>query len=193
MNRDKVEGLLNELAKRFERDALEGISWLNEQFRDDPMTSKALLILISMRYPQYSEAISSYLQVYFYIREEKRDTDEVPFNLIKQLVFSQLSTASLLFHHGNDVEARKAIQRSIIDLTDFLHRWDISSQSEAEDNTNLTDDIRTVIKASEKHLDRLCDFVIVANQDKILKEMVAFKITLDTLDERIRKFIATRF
>lgn len=195
-NEDKVFGLVDEWARRFEGNVLQGIAELNETYKDDRMTSKALLTLIALAYPEYAEPILGYLKVYFYVseNEKKKSGDEIPFNLIKELTYTQLTTVSLLLERGETKQAGGHIDEMIEQLSDFKHSMEITTlKTEAQVINELSGNIEQSIKASKKHLDRLADFVIVANQDKILNEMIAFKRALATLEERVQNFIVNKF
>lgn len=192
-NDDKVAKLVDEWAVRFEGNVLEGIAQLNEAYRDDRMMSKALMSIIALQYPQFGDTITSYLKVHFYIveKEKTESIDPIPFNLVKELIYTQLTTIPLLLQLGENKEAKERIEEIIEHLSDFIYGMEVDFPSEAHEE--LSESIHKSLKASEKHLDRLADFIIVANQDKLLKEMIAFKKTLAVLEELLQDFIVTKF
>lgn len=192
-NDDKVAKLVDEWAVRFEGNILEGIAQLNEAYRDDRMMSKALMSIIALQYPQFGDTITSYLKVHFYIveKEKTESIDPIPFNLVKELIYTQLTTIPLLLQLGENKEAKERIEEIIEHLSDFIYGMEVDFPSEAHEE--LSESIHKSLKASEKHLDRLADFIIVANQDKLLKEMIAFKKTLAVLEELLQDFIVTKF
>jgi hypothetical protein len=189
-NEDKVVKLVDEWAMRFEGDVLEGIAQLNEAYKDDKMMSKALMDLIALQYPQFKDIITSYLKVHFYIAEDEKpeSLDPVPFNLVKELIYTQVTTITLLLQLGENKEAKERLEEIIEHLSDFVSSM-AGDFPGAEVQDELSTNIHKSIKAVEKHLDRLSDFVIVANEDKLLSEIIAFKRALAVLEEQLQSFI----
>jgi hypothetical protein len=189
-NEDKVVKLVDEWAMRFDGNVLEGIAQLNEAYKDDKMMSKALMDLIALQYPQFKDIITSYLKVHFYIAEDEKpeSLDPVPFNLVKELIYTQVTTITLLLQLGENKEAKERIEETIEHLSDFVCDMEVDLLGN-EAQEGLSVNIRKSIKASERHLDRLADFVIVANEDKLLNEIIAFKKTLAVLEEQLQSFI----
>lgn len=189
-NEDKVVKLVDEWAMRFEGNVLEGIAQLNEAYKDDKMMSKALMDIIALQYPQFKDIITSYLKVHFYIaKDEKTESlDPVPFNLVKELIYTQVTTITLLLKLGENKEAKERLEEMIEHLSDFVYSMDGDFPG-TEVQDELSTNIHKSIKAAEKHLDRLSDFVIVANEDKLLSEIIAFKRTLAVLEEQLQSFL----
>ena len=189
-NEDKVVKLVDEWAMRFEGNVLEGIAQLNEAYKDDKMMSKALMDIIALQYPQFKFIITSYLKVHFYIAEgEKPESlDPIPFNLVKELIYTQVTTITLLLQLGENKEAKERLEEVIEHLSDFAYSMEADFPG-TEVQDELSTSIHKSIKAAEKHLDRLSDFVIVANEDKLLNEIIAFKRTLAVLEEQLQSFI----
>lgn len=195
-NDDRVAELVDTWAMRLEGNVLEGIAQLNEAYKDDKTMAKALMSIIALQYPQFSDAITSYLKVHFYITEKDKTerNDAVPFDFVKELTYTQLTTVSLLLQLGENMEAKELVEEIIEHLCDFAHELEIAApKDEAQVWQELSENIHKSIKTSEKHLDRFGDFVIVADQDKLLKEMIAFKKTLSVLEEQLQDFIVAKF
>ncbi len=195
-NDDRVAKLVDRWAMRLEGNVLEGLAQLNEAYKDDRTMAKALMSIIALQYPQFSDTITSYLKIHFYIAEKDntKSNDAVPFDFVKKLIYTQLTTVSLLLKLGENIEAKERVEEIIEHLCDFVHELEIAApKGETQEWQELSASIHKSIKTSEKHLDRFGDFVMVANQDKLLKEMMAFKKTLAVLEEQLQDFIVYKF
>lgn len=182
-NDDRVAKLVDTWAMRLEGNVLEGIEQLNEAYKDDKMMAKALMSMVALQYPQFSDAITSY---FYIVEKDGTDSDDpVPFNFVKEHIYTQLTTISLLLQLGENMEAKEHMEEIIKHLCDFVHELEIAAPK-AQAWQELSENIHKSIKTSGKHLDRFGDFVIVADQDKLLKEMIAFKKTLAVLEEQLQ-------
>ncbi len=197
---DKVTHLVDEWAKRFETDIIAGINELNDSHKNNSRVVKSLLTVIALKYPQYETAIYSYLDVRSYLEEkggeepDKSNENKNVAIVIGRLIRTKMCTVSLYLEFGEDDKALQTMEDAIEIMLDFRHHMEVEPFNvKAQTPEGLAHDICSSIKATEKHLDRLADFVIIANQDKILKEMIAFKKTLAVFEERIQEFIESRF
>ena len=197
---DKVTRLVDEWAQRFETDIITGIKELNEAYKNNGRIVKSLLTVIALKYPQYETAIYSYLDVRSYLEEkdgeepDKSNENKNVAIVLGRLIRTKMCSVSLFLEFGEDDKALQTMEDAIQHMLDFRHYMEVEPFNvKAQTPEGLAHDICTSIKAAEKHLDRLADFVIIANQDKILKEMVAFKKTMAVFEERIQEFIESRF
>lgn len=196
MEHEKILKLVEECAATLSPDKIEGIKKLEGQFKDDPLTLKSLLTLVALQFSEHSEFITSYLLVgVFLAGERERMTIEEHlkhYPSIRNIVISKLDLVNLLLHKRKYDASEEAIRYIIEVLGDLLH--DMAIGRNAVPNMDARKGkIHDAINVLQKRLNRLSDFVVVANQDKILREMAELQSSMKNLETSVQEHITSDF
>jgi hypothetical protein len=175
-----------------EPDPVKGLEEIAIEFKDDPLTHKAILGMIVMCFPKHSDIVLDYLRIHYIVEHNKKPRLEEHlkfFPALRRLILSQLENVNLLLEQKNYLKADETIGRIAEEIEELSHSVTFGK---TEKKTS-EEKIEIAIKGCTKNLDRLHDFVIVANQDKILKEMIALKKAMEELETEIQRYIVSNF
>lgn len=194
MDHEQILKLVEECAAKLAPDPIAGVKQLEAEFKSDPNTLKGILGLIAMNHKEHSTFIFNYLQVGYFVssegREKKYDDHVAHFPHSRELIITQLDIIDNLFQSANYVDAEKTIMKIGGVLEDLLHTLSLAG---AVDKSSKQHSIHSDIEAFRKKLDRLSDYIVVKNEDKIITEMAAIQKAMRELEAETQIFLFENF
>lgn len=194
MDHEQILKLVEECAAQLSPDPIAGVKKLEAEFKSDPNTLKGILGLIAINHKEHSKFIFNYLQVGYFVssqgREKKYDDYVAHFPHSRELIITQLDTIDNLLQSSRYTDAEKTILEAVGLLEDLLHTLTLAGQV---DKSSKQHSIHADIEAFRKKLDRLSDYIVVKNEDKIITEMAAIQKTMRALEAQIQIFLSQNF
>ncbi|MBL0741234.1 hypothetical protein [Chryseolinea lacunae] len=185
---DELMSLVDRYAGYLTDDPAEGLKRIVDELGVDSALLRGMLSIIALHHKEHAPYLLNYMTVGLELKH--RDNPGYQEHLksyapFRNFVTSQLDLIGLALFHGKMTTVEGVIGEIVEELDKLAHDRLIRTTPVV----NTDDAIFQGIESLQKSLNRLSDFITIANEHKTLKEMAVIQKLFDTLTADVQKYV----
>lgn len=185
---DEVMRHVDRYAGYLTDDQVSGLKKITDDLGVDSTLLRGMLSMIALHYREHASYLLSYMTVglELRLREDEQYLDHLKaFAPFRNLVTTQLDLIAMALYHGKLDTVETVISEIFGELTRLAHDRLINTMPAV----NKDDAIFNTIESLQKCLNRLSDFITIADEYRTLKEMAIIQKLFATLENDVQNYV----